>query len=71
MSDDLSWTAAPGLVAVVFFALRLTGAIDWPWWWVASPLWITGAFMFVMDVCAYRTCVLNELEHDHFPGEGQ
>ena len=26
MSDDLSWTAAPGLVAIAFFALRDPGA---------------------------------------------
>ena len=25
---------------IVFLILKLTGTIDWSWWWVTSPLWI-------------------------------
>lgn len=25
---------------IVFLVLKLTGVIDWSWWWVFSPLWI-------------------------------
>ena len=25
---------------IVFLVLKLTGTIDWNWWWVTSPLWI-------------------------------
>ena len=25
---------------LIFLALKLTNNIDWPWWWVFSPLWI-------------------------------
>lgn len=25
---------------IVFLVLKLTGNIDWSWWWVAAPLWI-------------------------------
>lgn len=25
---------------LVFLVLKLTGNIDWSWWWVTSPLWI-------------------------------
>jgi len=25
---------------IVFLILKLTGEIDWSWWWVTSPLWI-------------------------------
>ena len=25
---------------IVFLILKLTGNIDWSWWWVTSPLWI-------------------------------
>lgn len=28
------------LLLVVFITLKLTGNIDWSWWWVLSPLWI-------------------------------
>jgi hypothetical protein len=29
---------------IVFLVLKLTGNIDWSWWWVTSPLWIPLAF---------------------------
>jgi len=35
-----------GLLAIVFIALKLTGYIDWSWWWILAPLW--GGFAFVM-----------------------
>lgn len=28
------------ILFVVFLTLKLTGNIDWSWWWVTSPLWI-------------------------------
>ena len=30
----------PGVLFLVFLVLKLTGNIDWSWWWVTSPLWI-------------------------------
>jgi hypothetical protein len=30
-----------GLLTVLFIALKLTHVIDWPWWWVLSPVWIS------------------------------
>lgn len=31
----------PGVLFVVFLVLKLTGNIDWSWWWVTSPIWIS------------------------------
>jgi hypothetical protein len=28
-----------GAVFLVFLVLKLTGHIDWSWWWVTAPLW--------------------------------
>ena len=28
------------LLTVAFIVLKLTGVINWSWWWVLSPLWI-------------------------------
>ncbi|MBN1319685.1 MAG: hypothetical protein JXA87_02485 [Thermoleophilia bacterium] len=28
------------LLFIVFLVLKLTGVIDWSWWWVTSPLWL-------------------------------
>ncbi len=27
------------LLTLIFITLKLTGYIDWNWWWVLSPLW--------------------------------
>ena len=32
-----------GAVFIVFLVLKLTGHIDWSWWWVTAPLWIPTA----------------------------
>ena len=34
-----------GVLFIVFLVLKLTGNIDWSWWWVTSPLWIPIAFV--------------------------
>jgi len=26
-------------LTLIFITLKLTGYIDWSWWWVLSPLW--------------------------------
>lgn len=28
-----------GLLAIVFITLKLTGFINWSWWWILAPLW--------------------------------
>ncbi|MCQ2994046.1 hypothetical protein NLO95_07945 [Pseudomonas syringae] len=28
-----------GLLGVLFVGLKLTGFIDWSWWWVTAPFW--------------------------------
>lgn len=41
---------------VVFLVLRLTGVIDWSWWWVTAPLWggaIAGFVLIIIFVAAY------------------
>ena len=29
-----------GLLTILFIYLKLTGQINWSWWWVWSPVWI-------------------------------
>ena len=33
---------------IVFLILKLTHTIDWSWWWVTSPLWITAGFVIIV-----------------------
>jgi hypothetical protein len=35
---------------IVFLILKLTGTIDWSWWWVTSPLWIPLSLMVVITL---------------------
>jgi len=28
------------LLTLVFVVLKITGNINWSWWWVFSPLWL-------------------------------
>jgi hypothetical protein len=28
------------ILFLIFMTLKLTGDIDWSWWWVTAPLWI-------------------------------
>ena len=34
---------------IIFTVLKLTGNIDWSWWWVTSPLWIPVALVMVIS----------------------
>jgi len=29
-----------GLLTILFIGLKLTGYINWSWWWVLSPIWL-------------------------------
>lgn len=42
----------PGLLLLLFVGLKLTGHIDWSWWWVLSPIWITFSLVFVIAFVA-------------------
>ena len=41
---DRIWNVGQSLwiLALPLIVLRLTGIIDWSWWWVSAPLWIDG-----------------------------
>lgn len=34
-----------GLLGVAFIVLKLTGVINWSWWWVTAPFW--GGFVLL------------------------
>jgi len=37
---DIGWVAL-----ITFMVLKLTGIITWSWWWVLSPMWISGILL--------------------------
>lgn len=42
-----------GLLAILFIALKLTGYIDWSWWWVLAPIWIPIIIVIVIFAIAF------------------
>jgi Ca2+/H+ antiporter len=40
------------ILFVIFLILKLTGEIDWSWWWVTSPLWLPIAAALVIIAIA-------------------
>jgi phosphoglycerol transferase MdoB-like AlkP superfamily enzyme len=41
-------TSITGLLGVAFVVLKLTGYIDWSWWWVTLPFWGPAAILFAV-----------------------
>ena len=56
MSDKSSSSSSgigfTGLLTIVFVTLKLLGKIDWSWWWILSPIWITTALVVACLVVA-------------------
>ena len=38
------------LLQLAFIILKLTGYIDWSWWWVLSPIWILTIVIFIIVI---------------------
>jgi len=45
----------PSLIFFIFLILKLTNTIDWSWWWITCPLWISVIFylLFILLVFIY------------------
>ncbi len=43
-----------GPISIAFILLKLTGHIDWSWWWVLSPMWMPT----VMKVAEYLIIIV-------------
>ena len=46
------------LLTITFVVLKLTGHIDWSWWWVLSPIWITVGATFGVVAVILVLCLL-------------
>ena len=46
-------TSGLGLMSVltiIFVVLKLVGTINWSWWWVLSPMWISSALYLIVII---------------------
>jgi len=41
-------TDTSGLLGIVFIVLKLTGVINWSWWWVLAPFWIPISIIIIL-----------------------
>lgn len=51
-------TGAKGLgftdiLTIVFIILKLCKVIDWSWWWVLAPTWISLSIVILIIIVAY------------------
>lgn len=49
------------ILFVVFLILKLTGNIDWSWWWVTSPLWIPIAIVIAFIILGIIVTAIIEI----------
>ena len=51
-----------GLLQITFIVLKLIDKIDWSWWWVLAPMWISSLFVIVAIVLVIVALILNALK---------
>lgn len=51
-SSSSSGIGVFGLLGVLFVGLKLTGYIDWSWWWVTLPFWGGLVLLFLIGIVA-------------------
>lgn len=37
--NSSSGIGMPAILFLIFLVLKLTGYINWSWWWVTAPMW--------------------------------
>ena len=54
-----------GLLTIAFIVLKLCKVIDWSWWWVLSPLWISvGLAILVLAIFIVVTVAKEKADYD-------
>ena len=49
---------------IVFLVLKLTGTINWSWWWVTSPLWIPFvAAVVILGIVGVITIIIEYINY--------
>ena len=46
-TSSVSYT---GVLTLIFVVLKLCNVIDWSWWWVLCPIWISFALLFLFII---------------------
>jgi hypothetical protein len=57
-SGGISFT---GALTILFIGLKLGHVINWSWWWVLSPIWISALFVFAIILIVAIVAVIAQL----------
>ena len=57
-SSSSSGIGFVGLLTIAFIILKLLHKINWPWWWVLSPIWISTVLVIVLFVGGFGIYLL-------------
>jgi hypothetical protein len=38
------------MLFLLFLGLKLSGSVDWSWWWIVSPLFVQVVYRFLNDI---------------------
>lgn len=51
-----------GALTVAFVVLKLLGIINWSWWWIVSPLWISAGIGLIVIIILLIILVILEIK---------
>lgn len=47
-SSSSSGIGFTGMLTILFIGLKLAKVINWSWWWVLSPIWISTGLVLII-----------------------
>lgn len=53
-----------GLLTIAFIVLKLCSVINWSWWWVLSPIWISIGLAVAIFIVAMIVIIVMDI-HDN------
>jgi len=56
----------PEFLTGVYLVLKITGVIDWSWWWIFSPIWLHGVFFVGLFIVAFIVFMTKEIKNDRY-----
>ncbi len=63
MSEHYSYNGIgfTGLLTLLFIAFKILGVVDWSWWWVLSPIWISIGVLISIIFIIFIVVFINEV----------
>jgi hypothetical protein len=49
-----------GALTILFIGLKLTHVINWSWWWVLSPIWLSASILLTLAAIFLAIAVIIE-----------